>query len=33
MITHRFPMDRIAEAIEVQAGGQCGKVIILPWPD
>jgi len=31
MITHRFPMDRIAEAIEVQAGGQCGKVIIQPW--
>jgi len=31
MITHTFPLDRIREAIEVQAVGQCGKVIIHPW--
>jgi len=31
MITHTFPIDRIAEAITLQQTGQCGKVIIHPW--
>jgi L-iditol 2-dehydrogenase len=31
MITHRFPIDRIAEAIALQESGECGKVVIHPW--
>ncbi len=31
LITHRFSMDRIQEAIEVQVAGNCGKVVIHPW--
>ncbi len=31
MITHRFPIDRVREAWEVQMTRQCGKVIIHPW--
>ncbi len=33
MITHTFPIDRIAEAMDVQLAGQCGKVIVHPWED
>lgn len=33
LITHTFPLERIAEAFEVQVAGQCGKVIIHPWED
>lgn len=28
MITHRFPLERFAEAVEVLAGRDCGKVLI-----
>jgi L-iditol 2-dehydrogenase len=31
VITHRFPIDRVREAWEVQLTGQCGKVILHPW--
>ena len=30
-ITHRFPMNKIQEAWELQCSGQCGKVILHPW--
>jgi L-iditol 2-dehydrogenase len=30
LITHVFPLDRIAEAWEVQATGNCGKVLLRP---
>ena len=33
MITHTFPIDRIAEAMDVQLAGQCGKVIVHSWED
>lgn len=33
LITHTFPIGRIAEAFDVQVAGQCGKVIIHPWED
>lgn len=31
MITHRFPMEKLGEAFDLQATGQCGKVIVYPW--
>ncbi|MCZ7648534.1 MAG: zinc-binding dehydrogenase [Planctomycetota bacterium] len=31
LITHTFPMSKIQEAWEVQASGQCGKVLLKPW--
>lgn len=31
LITHRFPMSRLAEAFELQMRGECGKVILDPW--
>ncbi len=31
LITHRFPLSDIQQAWETQLGGQCGKVILLPW--
>ena len=31
LITHRFPMSRVAEAWELQASGECGKVLLDPW--
>jgi L-iditol 2-dehydrogenase len=30
LITHVFPLDRIAEAWEIQATGNCGKVLLRP---
>lgn len=33
MITHRFPLQQVQEAWEVQCTGQCGKVILQPWPE
>lgn len=33
MITHTFPIDRIAEALELQVSGRCGKAIIHPWEE
>jgi L-iditol 2-dehydrogenase len=31
LITHRFPLERVAEAFELQLSGQCGKVLLKPW--
>ncbi len=31
LITHRFPLDQVADAWELQATGQCGKVLLKPW--
>ena len=31
LITHRFPMTRINEALEVSATHACGKIMIDPW--
>lgn len=31
LITHRFPMDSIAAAFDLQLSGQCGKVLLKPW--
>ncbi len=31
MITHRFPLNRVQEAWELQLTGNCGKVILYPW--
>lgn len=33
MITHTFPIDRIAHAFDLQVSGECGKVIIHPWEE
>lgn len=33
IITHRFSIDRIHEAMQLQVGGACGKVIIHPWSE
>lgn len=30
-ITHRMPIDRLEEAMEILAGGQAGKIVLLPW--
>jgi threonine dehydrogenase-like Zn-dependent dehydrogenase len=30
VITHRFPLERYAEAFEAAASGRSGKVILLP---
>lgn len=32
MITHRFPLTQVAEAWELQLTGECGKIILHPWP-
>lgn len=31
LITHRFPIDRVGAAFELQTTGQCGKVLLKPW--
>ena len=31
LITHRFPLDQVADAWELQASGECGKVMLKPW--
>ncbi len=31
LITHSFPLDRIEDAWELQASGQCAKVVLKPW--
>lgn len=31
LITHRFPLEQVQQAWELQVGGQCGKVILRPW--
>jgi L-iditol 2-dehydrogenase len=30
LITHRFALDRVQEAWELQLTGACGKVLLLP---
>ncbi len=31
LITHRFPLARVADAWELQASAQCAKVLLKPW--
>lgn len=31
LITHRFPLEAVREAWELQAAGNCGKVLLEPW--
>lgn len=31
LITHRFPMSRIDEALEISSRHECGKIMIDPW--
>ena len=31
MITHRFPINKAADAFEVQASANCGKILLFPW--
>ena len=31
LITHRFGMDQVKDAFELQAIGNCGKTLLLPW--
>lgn len=31
LITHTFPMSRVAEAFDLQSTGDCGKVLLDPW--
>ncbi len=31
LITHKYPIDRIQDAFDVQVGGECGKIMIHPW--
>lgn len=31
LITHRFPMNQVQQAFELQTTGQCGKVVLHPW--
>ncbi len=33
LITHRFGLSQVQRAFELQVGGQCGKVLLLPWAD
>ena len=31
LITHRFPISKVASAWELQLSRRCGKVLLLPW--
>ena len=31
MITHEFPLAKVADAWELQLTGECGKVVLHPW--
>lgn len=31
LVTHRFPLEQVQEAWELQATGNCGKVLLYPW--
>ena len=31
LISHRFPLEQIQQAWELQASGECAKVLIKPW--
>lgn len=30
-VTHRFPLERVRDAWELQMTGRCGKVLLKPW--
>jgi threonine dehydrogenase-like Zn-dependent dehydrogenase len=30
LVTHEFPLDKIAEAMDMQDTGACGKILLLP---
>lgn len=30
-ITHRFPLEQVREAWELQLTGRCGKILLYPW--
>ena len=32
LITHTYPLAAVAEAWDLQAGGDCGKIVLHPWP-
>ena len=32
LITHTFPLARVQEAWELQLTGNCGKIVLHPWP-
>jgi len=31
LVTHRFPLEQVQEAWELQSTGNCGKVLLYPW--
>ena len=31
LITHRFSLNQVEEAFNIQVGGKCGKVLLHPW--
>ena len=31
LISHRFPLERVADAWELQASAECAKVLLKPW--
>ncbi|MFZ4508659.1 MAG: zinc-dependent alcohol dehydrogenase [Fimbriimonas sp.] len=31
LVSHRFPMSHVEEAWQLQASGECGKVLMYPW--
>jgi L-iditol 2-dehydrogenase len=31
LISHRFPMSRVQEALALSASHQCGKIVLDPW--
>ncbi len=31
LISHRFPLERITDAWEIQLGGACSKIVLDPW--
>jgi L-iditol 2-dehydrogenase len=31
MVTHTFPLSKVADAMDVQQSGACGKVVLLPF--
>lgn len=33
LITHVLPLDDVAQAMDTQASGACGKVVLLPYPE
>lgn len=33
LVTHVLPLSEVAKAMDIQASGECGKVILLPFPE